>query len=108
MAKARTKASKAAKRPDEERVAQIQVYAPPDLVEWLDLDRAACQGEIQAEMGQQQQLSRSAHVVVILHQYRLSKDLSDAAGGPPGCRGFWTQVREVQRAAQAKREKVKQ
>jgi hypothetical protein len=76
---------------DETRSTQFQIYAPPELVEWLDQDRAACQDEIQCELGQQQRLSRSAHVVSILHQYSLTRSMHDTSGDA-SFRDYWTTV----------------
>jgi hypothetical protein len=79
----------------QERAAQVQVYVSQDLLAWLDQDRAVCESEIQAEMGQQQSLSRSAHVVLILHQYCLVKSANDLGDARAGFREFWARIREA-------------
>lgn len=105
MAKRKSKAaSKATKNPvSEERekaersTTQIQVYLPPDLLAWLDTDCTAREGEIRLEMGPQRTLSRSAHVVSIIHNYRLARE---AEPKPTDFRGFWSRVMDCVRGSQ--------
>lgn len=86
---------KASSSPSSERTTtQIQVYLPPDLLEWLDADVRERQEEIQAEMGPTRGLSRSAHVVSILHNYRLAREAAREAArengaSPQNHREFW-------------------
>lgn len=87
-------AAAAAAGTGELRATQFQIYAPPELVSWLDRDREACEAEIQCELGQQQRLSRSAHVISILHMYSLTRSTHDTSGDA-SFREYWTKVNDA-------------
>lgn len=77
--------------PDERsKLAQIQAYVPPDLLKWIDKDCAVVEREIRDDMGQSADLSRSAYIVQIIHQYRLAKTTHKGTASE-----FWAKVRRA-------------
>lgn len=82
----------------------VQVYLPQDLLSWINADCKVHEAEIRKKMGLRHALSRSAHLVSVMHQYRMAREFQPEITS----QDFWATVQSAlkKKAASDKRKAV--